>query len=654
MSRPLRHSGRMDEQRRAALAVGASLDPDKVISAIARQACALMHCQRSAVYLFDAESNVLQLVAGCHLPDAVVGTTTLPGQGPAGRAFRRRRALVTNNAAPLSQVAAVALIAHGKRLGVLEVRRRQRFSANDTSALEWFAPLAADALANAQVFDHSIQTASLLQMSNEMWRAVGDAARAIVDAGYDLDRMLARVLERTLSSLSLRGGAIWLYNESTQQLEIAVERNLPDAARNGLTFDRAVLVEPLGGMEDEGALANLLLVVGEHITGVMQIVTAPGQTLSLDDLDALVIVANQLSLGIENARFFRQVGTEEQRLRAILSSTDDVVLSVDADGRLLIANSAAERAFGFSAQACVGQVLSCAIANPTLKLALEQVRNPQYAHTHTFQISIPNERVLSSSMSPILGPDRNVQGWVFVMQDITHFKEIEKLQADIVLTASHELRNPINMTLGAIELLERTLGGTPTDSQRDALSLAKLGTERTKSLIEDLLDLERIERRVGLAMKPCDCAELVRTTWSAFRLQAQSRDVSLEVNLPNNALPIRGDTRLLDRMLSNLVGNALKYTPKGGRVTITAQGEDNQVILEVSDTGQCIPLDAQSRIFERFYRLPNQPDGVKGTGLGLTIVKSIAERHGGQVHVTSRPGHGTTFTVSLPTIHTTR
>jgi PAS domain S-box-containing protein len=653
MSRPIRHSSRMDEQHRAALAVGASLDPDKVISAIARQACALTHCRHSTVYLFDAESNVLQLVTGWHLPDAMVGTTIIPGQGPVGRAFRRRRAIVTNNAAPPSQVAAVALVAHGKRLGVLEVRRRQRFSAGDAAALEWFAPLAADALANAQVFDHSVQTVSQLQMSNEMWRAVGNAARAIVDAGYDLDRMLARVLERTLSSLNLRGGAVWLYNESTQQLEIAVERNLPDVARNGLTFNRAILVEPLGGVEGEGTLANLLLVVGEHATGVMQVVTAQGQTLSLDDLDALVIVANQVSLGIENARFFRQVGAEEQRLRAILSSTDDVVLSVDADGRLLIANAAAERAFGFSAQVCAGQVLSRAIANPMLKEMLEQARDQRCARTSTFQISIPNERVLSSSMSPILAQDRSVQGWVFVMQDITHFKEVEKLQADIVLTASHELRNPINMTLGAIELLERTLG-TPTASQRDALSLAKLGTERTKSLIEDLLDLERIERRVGLALKPCDCAELVRTTWSTFRLLAQSREVSLEVHLPDNALPIRGDTRLLDRMLSNLVGNALKYTPKGGRVTIEAHGEDNQVVLEVSDTGQGIPLDAQSRIFERFYRLPNQPDGVKGTGLGLTIVKSIAERHGGQVYVTSQPGRGTTFTVSLPTIRTTR
>jgi len=643
----------MDARRRAALAIGTSLNPDEVVPAIAWHACVLAGGQCSAVYLFDAEANVLQLITGHHVPDALVGTTAMPGQGAAGRAFRRRRAIVVNNVATRSQVAAVSLVAQGKRLGVVEVTHRRRFSAGDIAALEWFAPLAAGALVNAQAFDQSIQTISQLQTSNEMWRAVGNAARAMIDVGYDLDRMLAKVLERTLTSLNLRGGAVWLYSEKTGQLEVIVERNLPDAARSRLTSDRAILVEPLGGVEADGTLSNLLLVVGERVTGVMQVVTAPGLTLSLDDLDALVIVASQLSLGIENARFFQRVGTEEQRLRAILSSTNDVVLSVDADGRLLIANAAAERAFGFSAQVCAGQVLSDAITNPALKLALDQARHQGNARTRTFQITLPDEQVLSSSMSPIVAQGCTVQGWVFVMQDITQFKKIEKLQADIVLTASHELRNPINLTMGALELLERTLD-TLNESQRDALDLVKLGTERTKSLLEDLLDLERIKRRVGWVMKRCDCAQVARTTWSAFRLQAESREVSLELHLPDVVLPVWGDARLLDRMMSNLVGNALKYTPKGGRVTMEARAEADQVILEVSDTGQGIPLEAQSRIFERFYRLPNQPDGVKGTGLGLTIVKSIVERHGGRIWITSQPGCGSTFTVSLPTINSAK
>ena len=645
-----RRSG-IEAAHRAALAVGASLNPDEVLVTIARQACALTGSQRSALWLFDAESNILQLVIGHRLPDALIGTTAAPGEGTAGRAFRRRRAVVVDDTATQSTVAAVSLVAQGKRWGALEVRRKGNWGAGAIAALEWFAPLAAAAIANAQAFDHSVQAISQIQMSNEMWRAVGNAARAIIDGGYDLDRMLAKVLDRTLNSLNLRGGAVQLRHETTGQLATIVERNWPEAARNQAKPNRAVLVEPLGGVEDAGTLACLALTVGERVIGVMQVVTRPGQTFSLDDLDALVIVANQLSLGIENIRFFQQVGAEEQRLRAILSSTNDVVLGVDAHGRLLIANAAAEHAFGFSAQACAGQVLSEAITNAALQVALDQARYQRDARTRTFQIALPDERVLFSSMSPIVAQDGAVQGWVFVMQDITQFKEMEKLQADIVLTASHELRNPINLMLGALELLERALEA-PTEAQRDALDLVRLGTERTKSLIEDLLDLERIERRVGWSMKRCDCAEVARTTWAAFRLQAQSRQVSLEMRLPESALPVWGDARLLDRMVSNLVGNALKYTPQGGRVSIDARAEADQIILEVSDTGHGIPQEAQSRIFERFYRLPSQPDGVKGTGLGLTIVKSIVERHGGRVWVTSQPGCGSTFTVSLPMVNT--
>jgi two-component system phosphate regulon sensor histidine kinase PhoR len=122
------------------------------------------------------------------------------------------------------------------------------------------------------------------------------------------------------------------------------------------------------------------------------------------------------------------------------------------------------------------------------------------------------------------------------------------------------------------------------------------------------------------------------------------------MNVPDAPLMVWGDERLLRQVLSNLVDNALKYTPQGGCVAVDARAEAGQVIFEVSDTGPGIPLEAQSDVFEQFYRLPDQPDEVKGTGLGLTIVKSIVEQHSGRVWVTSQPGQGSTFSVSLPAL----
>jgi PAS domain S-box-containing protein len=652
---PRRSFQKEDAKRRAALALNASLNPDEVLTAVARQACALIGGQRSAVYLFDAKVSLLQLVTGHRLPDGLIGTTTMPGQGVVGQAFRRRHAVVVDDSTtePGRKIAAVSLVAGSDRWGVLEVargRRGRRFNTREIATLEWFAPLAAEAIANTVAFDHSLQTISQLQISNELLRAVGNIARAVIDLGYDLDQMLTEVLERMLVSLDLRGGAVLLVDEHTRQLEIVVERDMPDTPRLHRTPHRKVLVEPLNG-QDGGILASVPLVARERIVGAMQVVTVPGQTLSASDQDALAIVANQLALGIENARFFQQVRTEEQRLRAVLSSTDNAVLGVDAGGRLLIANTAAERAFDFQTEACIGQILSKVTSNAGLHLALDQVHHPQDPSTRRFQISLPDGRVLSTSKSPILSPGGAVQGWVFVMQDITQFKEAEALQADMLLTAAHELRNPINLAMGALELLEQQIN-TQDESWHESMSLANLGITRAEALIKDLLDLERIARRIGLKMGRCDCTQLVRIAVAGSRLQAQSNQVSLEAHIPDDPLLVWGDERLLTRVINNLVDNAFKYTEQGGRVSIAARAEAGQVILEISDTGQGIPREAQTHIFERFYRLPNQPDRIKGTGLGLTIVKSIVEQHGGRVWVTSQPGHGSTFTVSLSALET--
>jgi two-component system phosphate regulon sensor histidine kinase PhoR len=205
--------------------------------------------------------------------------------------------------------------------------------------------------------------------------------------------------------------------------------------------------------------------------------------------------------------------------------------------------------------------------------------------------------------------------------------------------------------MGALELLDQQISARD-ESWRESMGLANLGITRAEALIKDLLDLERITRRVGFKMGRCDCTQLIRTAVAGFRLQAQSHQVSLEAHLPDGPLLVWGDERLLTRVINNLVDNAFKYTEQGGRVSIAARAEAGQVILEVSDTGQGIPLEAQAHIFERFYRLPDQPDRIKGTGLGLTIVKSIVEQHGGRVWVTSQSGHGSTFTVSLSALET--
>jgi PAS domain S-box-containing protein len=644
------------------LAVNASLDPDDMLKAIADQACALTDSHSSAIYLHDTDTNTLYLVTGHRLPNGLAGIQLPSNEGLVGRTFsaRSERVQVVDSASQPGlfeaaathwaghKIALLPLVARGRRWGVLQVTRGQHarpFSARDVATLKWFAPVAAQAIANGHEFYHSVHTLGQFQLSNERLRALGRIAHTLIDRSHDLDRMLVQVLEGTRKSFRMRGGAMRLYDEHTGQLVTVIERGLPDEARDHVVARGSMLIEPLSG--DTGTLVTVPLVAKERAIGILQLMAPPGLDLTSDDRDALAIVANQLALGIENARLFRQIEAEEQRWRAIVSSTDNVVMSVDAKGRLLTANAAAERAFGFHAEAYISQPLSHVTTNVALNQALEQALYQLDTRRRTFQIPLLDERVLFASMSPIVAADGPAQGWVFVMQDITQFREIEQLQADMILTASHELRNPVNLVLGALELLERYINA-PDDPQREALDLARLGIERASTLITDLLDLEKIDRRIGLKMERCDCTELIRAVEKEFRLQAQDHQMSLQVRMPEVPLTVWGDEKLLHRVVSNLVDNAFKYTPAGGSITLEARGEAGQVLLAVADTGPGIPLEAQPYVFERFYRLASQPDGIKGTGLGLTIVKSIVEQHGGRVWVTSQPGQGSIFTVSLP------
>ena len=649
-----------EARRQAALAINASLNPDDTLAAIVRQACALTACRRCAVYLLDGKVGTLLLVAGHRLPNGLLGSKLSASRSLVGQAFRGQSVLVTDAADPLEassclghKLAAVPLVAHRKRLGVLQVARgakERRFSSGDIAELEWFAPLAAQALANAQDFYRSVRTISQFQISNETLHAMDQVARAVIDAGGHPDPLLIQAFERACNSLHLCGGAVRLYDERTGKLETVVERGLPETACDPL-LDGAPLVEAQSGAPGGGTLVTLPLVARESAVGIMQALTAPGQSLGPDDRDVLAMVANRLALGIENARLFRLAEINEQQVRAVLSSTDNVVLYVDAETRLMAANAVAERAFGFRVQVCAGQPLSEIAQNQALHQAMDQVHYQHDARWRTFRVPLSQERILSCTMSPILTRGGILQGWVLVMKDIAQFKEMGQLRTDMILTASHELRNPINLTLGALELLDQYLEA-PSTLQREALDLAKLGIERAGALIGDLLDLERIERRVGMRPGWCDCALLLSSLGSEFRLWAQNHDKALQMRVPDTPLLVWGDEHLLQRVVSNLVDNALKYTPPGGCITVDACAQVGQVILKVSDTGLGIPLEAQPHVFERFYRQSGQPDSVEGTGLGLTIVKSIVEQHGGRVWVTSQPGQGSTFTVSLPALDT--
>ena len=234
---------------------------------------------------------------------------------------------------------------------------------------------------------------------------------------------------------------------------------------------------------------------------------------------------------------------------------------------------------------------------------------------------------------------------------VRRLEELDQTKTDFVSTVSHELRTPITNIVGYTEMLEDGAGGELTATQRDFLGRVSRNSGRLLLLIEDLLTLSRIESSaMELQLVGCDLASgRGPTPTTAVQAGLARRDLAVALDVPGEPVEMEADPRQLERLLVNLLTNAVKFTPDGGRITVRLDAEADTVCLTVADDGVGIPEAEQSRLFTRFFRSSTATaQAIQGTGLGLTIVKTIVTLHRGQVDIASAPGRGTVVSVSLP------
>ena len=286
----------------------------------------------------------------------------------------------------------------------------------------------------------------------------------------------------------------------------------------------------------------------------------------------------------------------------------------------------------------MGQPIS-ALGIDGLVAALDEARKAKDSIVH--EVATPSERTLYASVSPV-----HDVGWVIVMQDITTLKELDKLRTQWVAAVSHDLKNPIAAVQLSAGLMEKA--GPLNEAQKEILAKMQRGGERLRSLVTDVLDLARLEAGPALRLGVVNPVEVIAEAISDAETLAADKGLALMTDLPPALPPVRGDAALLGRVMANLLGNAIKYTPSGGQVTVYAQPKDDVVEVKVIDTGRGIPPESLPRIFDRFYRVPGSEEEAEGTGLGLSIVKSIVEKHGGRIWVESEVGQGSTFVFTVP------
>ena len=235
---------------------------------------------------------------------------------------------------------------------------------------------------------------------------------------------------------------------------------------------------------------------------------------------------------------------------------------------------------------------------------------------------------------------------VMLLEDVRHLHEVNRLKSEFVAEASHELRTPLtSLQLGLNLLLERP--ESLSARQRQILELCRDDGERLARLSRDLLDLSRLETgQRPPHLTSVAPAEIVASAVAPLRRQIEARGLTLEFELPPSLPPVAADRVQIERVVANLVGNALRATPAGGRIVVSGAAQDDGVAVTVTDTGVGIPPEYLARIFEPFVQVPDGPQG--GAGLGLAICRRIVEAHGGQISVQSTPGHGSAFVFTLP------
>jgi PAS domain S-box-containing protein len=330
---------------------------------------------------------------------------------------------------------------------------------------------------------------------------------------------------------------------------------------------------------------------------------------------------------------------ELQKLGTIIEQIEDGVIILDEHANILLINPAARRAFGLWLDDEVkGKLIYEVVPHPDLKNLLNETTSNPMPHN---EITFEDGRVLSAQCTPI----SNI-GLVVSMQDITYLKQIDRLKNEFVHTVSHDLRSPLTAILGYVDLLERV--GPVNAQQREFIHRVQNSVKSITALVNDLLDLGRIEAGFDSQKEVVPLEGIIRYALENLGFLISDKNLDLQLNLPVEIPQIHGNPIRLRQMVDNLIGNAIKYTPQGGQISIEVEVQNDQAILRVADNGPGIPPADQAHIFEKFFRASNVPKGVGGSGLGLAIVKSIVDNHQGRIWIDSVLGQGSAFTVVLP------
>jgi PAS domain S-box-containing protein len=418
------------------------------------------------------------------------------------------------------------------------------------------------------------------------------------------------------------------------------------------------------------------LLLGKELLGVLLLFHPEPGRYAQDQFDLIQAAGNQIAVAINNAGLFqliqdqaRDLGNllrkqqiETSRSRAILEAISEGVLVTDSQSRITLFNDSAQRILDLSRDQIIDQPLEnfSGLFGGAGRAWIETIRAWSSNHTmnsvhesYSEQIVLDNGSVVSVNLAPVIYRDEFL-GTVSIFHDITHQIEVDRLKSEFVATVSHELRTPMTSIKGYVEILLMGAAGSLTSQQTRFLEIVKNNSERLAILVNDLIDISRIESgRVELSLQPIDIQTVVTNIIEDLRIRSDqdNKAMTISTDIPANIPRVMADPERFRQIMDNLLSNAYAYTPEKGQIIIRARQVNSHIQVDVQDTGIGISPEDHDRVFERFYR-GDHPFvlATSGTGLGLSITRQLVEMHRGSIWLESNgiPEEGSTFSFTIP------
>ena len=418
-------------------------------------------------------------------------------------------------------------------------------------------------------------------------------------------------------------------------------------------------------MEKAGLISAIWIPVlsKSRVLGVMVVGSRRLHKFFQREINLLKAFGSQLGMALENALLYDEVTRGKAYIENLVENAADLIITTDLDDRILTWNRGAEVLFGYNKDEVIGKHLSILLPQERVH-ELAEMRAKVEISGALRDIEVRSKRkdgvmiYLSLSVSPIRDVEGRIIGFLRVAKDITEkkryerrLKELDKMKSDFVSNVSHELRTPLTAIKGSVDNMLDGLTGSLNEKQVRYLARIKSNTDRLSRLINDLLDLSRIESgRVEVRPTIVPLAALAEEVAEHLKALAAEKMIQIEVPSPDRGLTVWADRDKVTQILMNLIGNAVKFTPQEGKVTVAMEKNGiEDVRISVADTGPGILPEETNKIFVKFYQVANiEKQRPKGSGMGLAISKALVEMHGGKIWVESDLGRGSTFYFTLP------